>query len=109
MQLDDERSAQIAGIQRWRRSVVRLWIVTMLAALGVLALLAGVALPAAVEALLGTALAAITGLALCNMRRGACPSCGERIRFQPRIELPPACTNCGASFFAPAEPSDRAP
>jgi hypothetical protein len=92
--------AEVAVVQRWRRSVVRLWIATMLVAIAVWALLAATRVPWLVELGLAAALALLTGSALWKMRRGACPRCGGRIRFQPRIELPRACPHCAAPFFA---------
>ena len=94
-------ATELGALQRWRRRVVRLWIATMLAAIGVWALVAAVSVPLAVELGAAAVLAMLAGGALWQMRRGACPSCGRRIRFRPRIELPLACPHCSASFVAP--------
>jgi hypothetical protein len=101
----DANEAGIAVVQRWRRSVVRLWTVTMVAALSVWALLAATAVPWTVEALSAVLLAFLTGLAVWNMRRGVCPRCGAGIRFRPRIELPRACPTCAAPFRTPHQRS----
>jgi hypothetical protein len=97
----DSTNDAIATVQRWRRSVVRHWIATMVAAIAVWGLLAATAVPWVVEAGAGTVLLILTGLSLWKMRRGRCPRCGARIRFEPRIELPRACPHCAISFVAP--------
>ena len=97
---DLESQAGIAAVQQWRRRVVRLWLTTMVTAIGVWGLFAAVAMPWILE--LGTAalLALLVGVSLWHMRRGACPRCGARIRFAPRIELPRTCPHCSAPFVA---------
>jgi ABC-type transport system involved in cytochrome bd biosynthesis fused ATPase/permease subunit len=95
----DQQSAS-ASLQRWRRSVMRLWIATMIAAILVWALVAAARLPAYVETAIAAVLVALAVLSAWNMRRGRCPRCGARIRFAPRIELPPACPQCAAPFIS---------
>jgi len=89
---------EIVALQRWRRRVVRLWIATMLAAIGVWAMVAAIALPWAVELSAAAVLGILVGVSVWQMRRGRCPSCGRKIQFQPRIELPLACPHCSTSF-----------
>ena len=97
---DISSEAGIAAVQRWRRSVVRLWISTMLAAIAIWVLLSAATVPRIVEAGSAVLLLLLTGLATWNMRRGKCPRCRARIRFRPRIELPRACPHCATPFFA---------
>jgi hypothetical protein len=99
----DSSCAVAAAVQRWRRSVVRGWVITMAAALLLWLAASALALPAAVEAAAGTILLGLGGYACWNMRRGRCPNCGVHIRFEPRIELPQACRACGVDFGEPAE------
>lgn len=91
--------AQLARIQAWRRRVVRLWLLTMGAALLVWAASAAFNLAAPVQVALATVLAALIFASVATTRRGRCPNCGERIRFAPRIELPPCCSRCRADFY----------
>jgi hypothetical protein len=83
---------------RWRKRVVVQWVGVMLTALGVWAIAGTHALAVAFEFAAALLLAFITLLAVRTMRRGACPRCGGRIRFEPRIELPPACSHCQVAF-----------
>lgn len=92
--------AQLKGIHAWRRRVVSLWVITMGAAVLVWAASAAFALSLAAQIALGALLLALLGVATVTMRRGKCPSCGQRIRFAPRIELPLACSRCRASFYS---------
>ena len=92
--------AQLKGIHAWRRRVVVLWIVTMGAAIVVWAVSAAFALPLPAQIALGTLLLALLGFATATMHRGKCPSCGQPIRFAPRIELPLACSRCRVSFHS---------
>ena len=92
--------AQLKGIHAWRRRVVFLWIVTMGAAIAVWAVAAAFALPLAAQIALGALLLALLGFAIATMHRGKCPSCGQPIRFAPRIELPLACSRCRVSFHS---------
>jgi hypothetical protein len=64
--------------------------------------------PPAAEAVMVAALALLIALAAWDTRRGKCPTCGARVRFRPRIELPLACANCAAQFW-PAVPQDSHP
>ena len=91
--------AEIAAIHRWRRTVVRWWVATMVASVAVWAILGLFGAPTWLEVLSAAALLLLASLALWGMRRGACPRCGTRIRFQPRIELPQSCEHCGLAFF----------
>ena len=92
--------AQLKGIHAWRRRVVFLWIVTMGAAIVVWAVSAVFALPLVAQIALGALLLGLLGFATATMHRGKCPSCGQPIRFAPRIELPLACSRCRASFYS---------
>jgi len=92
--------AGIAAVQAWRRSVVRLWIVTMIAALAFWALLSALPVPPIAEMASTAVLLLLVGFSIWNVRRGKCPRCKARIRFRPRIELPRACPNCDAPFVA---------
>ena len=87
-------------LQRWRVRVVRLWLATMITALAILLLLAAFQPPAAVQYIAALALFGLAGLALRSTREGLCPYCQARIRFEPRIGLPPACHKCAMPFFA---------
>lgn len=101
-----EHTSRVLEIQRWRRSVVRGWVVTMIAALAA-CVAAAVWPPApAIEKSAGLALLLLSGFAYWNMRRGRCPGCGATIRFEPRIELPRNCRNCGIPFDPGAGESD---
>src|SRR5262245_51273710 len=90
--------AELDGLQRWRKSVVRSWVTTMLAALIVWTAVTAFQPPMAVELTAALVLVVLVGLAVRNMRRGRCPRCGHPIRFQPRIELPRRCAHCSAPF-----------
>ena len=92
--------AQLKSIHTWRHRVVMLWIATMAAAIAVWAASAALTLSLTVQIALGGLLLGLVGVAAWTMCRGKCPSCGERIRFAPRIELPLACSRCRASFHS---------
>lgn len=91
---------QLKGIHAWRRRVVSLWIVTMAVAILVWAVSAALTPSLPVQIALGALLLLLVGVATVTMRRGKCPSCGLRIRFAPRIELPLACSRCRVSFYS---------
>ena len=95
--------ASIEAVQRWRRGVVLLWIITMVAAVSSWALLSAIAVPGGGELASAALLLLLAGLSTWNMRRGKCPRCGAKIRFRPRIELPRFCQNCAAPFIAARE------
>lgn len=99
--------AELQRVHRWRRRVVRLWLATMAIALGTWVVAAAFSPPTALEIALAVVLASLALLACREMRRGACPRCGERIRFEPRIELPGACPHCHTPFSLPREPVAR--
>ena len=92
--------AQLKGIHAWRRRVVCLWVITMGTAILVWAASAAFDLSLRAQVALGVLLLALLGVATATMRRGKCPSCGQRIRFAPRIELPLACSRCRTSFYS---------
>ena len=91
--------SELQQVHRWRRRVVHLWLVAMGASLLVWAASAAFVLALWVQIALGALLVASVVAAALTMRRGRCPACGQRIRFAPRIELPPACSRCEASFL----------
>ncbi len=93
-----EHAAFAAQVQRWRRSVVRGWVVTMFAALAAWAAATAWPLTPAVEGATGLMLVLLGIYAYWNMRRGRCPRCRATIRFEPRIELPKRCAGCGLPF-----------
>jgi hypothetical protein len=97
-------AAVVTMVQQWRRRVVRSWLAVMVAALALVVATAIWPLPGWGEVLAGTALAVLTWNGFRSARAGRCPRCSTRIRFQPRIELPPACTACGVAFSAQKEP-----
>jgi hypothetical protein len=99
--------AELQQIHAWRTLVVRLWLVTMGAALAAWAATAAFVLPLNAHMVLGAALVGLVFSAIATMRRGKCPRCDVRIRFAPRIELPPCCARCGASFLAAESARDR--
>jgi Flp pilus assembly protein TadB len=88
---------QIRRVQAWRRGVVGLWIATMVAALAVWVIVSALSARFVVELTLVALPVGFAALATWNMRRGRCPHCGQRIQFEPRIELPRACPHCTAS------------
>ena len=90
---------EVARLQHWRKKVVRLWLATMAAALGIWVAAAAFSPPMALELMMAVVLVALVALALRETRRGTCPRCGQPIRFKPRIELPRSCSGCNASFF----------
>jgi hypothetical protein len=85
-------------LNAWRSAVVRRWLVAMAGALGLWAAATGFDLPSTVEHLLALVLALAVLVALRATRSGRCPRCGMRIHFEPRIELPSACSHCGVAF-----------
>jgi len=101
-----EQSLRVAEIQRWRRSVVRGWVVTMIAALVAWGATAAWLFPPAVEVAAGLMLLVLGGCAYWNTRRGRCPRCNTSIRFEPRIELPRNCRSCGIPFSPDSGGSD---
>jgi len=92
---DDDR----ANLQRWRKRVVRLWVATMAAAIGIWVVAAAFSTSIELELALAVVLTGLVALAVREMHRGVCPRCGRRIRFEPRIELPRSCPGCGVSFI----------
>ena len=92
------RASDLEPLQRWRRTVVRLWLATMVLAVAVGVMLTAFRLPMFVEAAAALSLLTLAGFAAWNMLRGVCPFCLTAIRFRPRIELPPACPGCAAPF-----------
>lgn len=96
-----------AEVQRWRRSVVRGWVVTMFAALAAWAAAAVWPLTPAVEAAAGLTLVSLGACAYWNMRRGRCPRCRAKIRFEPRIELPKRCAGCGMPFSSGSDGTEE--
>lgn len=97
---------EILHLQRWRKRVVRCWIATMATAVGVWIIASAFAAPLAIEIGLAALLASLTLLAVRAARRGACPRCGGRIRFEPRIELPQACPHCRIAFAGVRPPEE---
>ena len=77
-----------------------MWVGTMVVSILVWAASAGFHLSLPIQMALGAVLLGLITIAGVTMRRGRCPGCGQRIRFAPRIELPPACSRCGASFYS---------
>jgi hypothetical protein len=60
------------------------------------------ALPQSIQLAFASLLVALVLITLRTMRRGQCPRCGKRIRFAPRIEIPPACVHCNIDFRSAA-------
>lgn len=98
MQATSEQALVVAKVQHWRRSVVRGWIATMIAAVATWGAAAAWPSTPAVASAGGLTLLTLLGYACWNMRRGRCPQCHAAIRFEPRIELPRNCRNCGVPF-----------
>lgn len=90
-------------VQHWRRSVVRAWIIAMIAALAAWSATAAWPMTSAAQTWIGAGLVLLLAYACWNMRRGRCPNCSGRIRFEPRIELPKRCANCGVPFALPSD------
>jgi len=96
---------EAAHLQRWRRRVVVSWIATMAVAVVVWGAVSVFALAPVFEFLAASLLAVLALLAARLTYAGACPRCGGRIRFQPRVELPASCPHCGVALTL-AGPSD---
>ena len=92
--------AERLQIHAWRQRLVCLWLITMSAALLVWAASAAFVVSQSIQTALGIVLLALLIIIAVTMRRGKCPRCGQRIKFAVRVELPPACSRCGVSFYS---------
>ena len=90
--------AELEQLHAWRQRVVRLWLVTMGAAVLVWAAAAAFSPSQSIQVALGSVLLALLVTIAVTMRRGKCPSCGQNIKLAARVELPTSCSRCGVPF-----------